>query len=134
MPTKKKTAAKRRVGRPSFKPTDEQRKKVEQWAAVGLPHEQIARGLVKGGISVPTLHKYFSEELETAFIKANAQVGGAMFKKAMAGDVQAQKWWSACRMGWKDASRVEITGENGNPMETITKIEIVAPNVKDRKS
>lgn len=115
-------------GRPAFKPTDDQRKLVSQWAAVGLPHEQIARGLVKGGISVPTLHKYFSEELETAFIKANAQVGGAMYNKAMAGDIQALKWWSSCRMGWKDASRVEVTGEDGGAIEQVTTIKLVGPD------
>lgn len=110
------TEKKNKGGRPAFKPTDEQRQRVSQWAAVGLPHEQIARGIVRGGISVPTLKKHFAEELETSFIKANAKIGGVMFKKAEAGDPQALKWWTACRMGWKETTRNEVTGADGGPV------------------
>ena len=42
---------------------------------------------------------------------ANAKVGGAMFEKAIGGDVQAQKYWLGCKAGWKETSVSETTGD-----------------------
>jgi hypothetical protein len=99
--------AKKKQGRPPFKPTDEQRKYVSQMIAVGI---------VEGGIAVETLQKHFDEEIATASIKANAQIGGAAFNKAVAGDPQMLKWWTASRMGWKETTRQEHTDGEGNPL------------------
>jgi hypothetical protein len=61
-------AEKRGVGRPAFRPTEEQRKNVELMAGLGLPHEQIC-ALVRDRdgkqISHNTLEKYFSDELHS---------------------------------------------------------------------
>ena len=108
--------AKKKQGRPPFKPTDEQRKYVSQMIAVGIPQEQVARAIVEGGIAVETLQKHFDEEIATASIKANAQIGGAAFNKAVAGDPQMLKWWTASRMGWKETTRQEHTDGEGNPL------------------
>jgi len=85
--------------RPKLIPTEEQRQKVKLYAAVGTPHEAIAR---KIGIRSPkTLRKYYRQELDEAAIDANANVGGALYNKAMGGDTNAQKFWLSCRAGWK---------------------------------
>lgn len=94
---------KRKVGKPLFKPTDDERKLVEQMSAVGIPHESIAL-IVRDGIDDKTLRKHFRRELDTAAIKANAKVGGTLFNKAMAGDTTAAIWWSKTRMGWKETT------------------------------
>jgi hypothetical protein len=84
--------------RPKLKPTDEQRSLVKSLAAVGTPQALIAR---KISIRSPkTLRKYFREELDFGATEANANVGGALYKTAMNGNVDAQKFWLERRAGW----------------------------------
>jgi hypothetical protein len=86
--------------RPKLTPTKEQRHQVKCLAAVGTPHEDIAR---KIGIRSPkTLRKYFREELDLAAMDANASVGGALYNKAMEGNTDAQKFWLERRAGWSN--------------------------------
>lgn len=83
-------------------PTDKSRKKVEQMAAVGVPQEDISKVI---GIDSKTLRKYYREELDTSLIKANAQVGGALFEKARKGDTSAMIWWEKTRAGKSDKNK-----------------------------
>ena len=89
-------------GRPSYKPTDEQRKMVEAMSSVGIQQDNIAKVL---GISKPTLEKYFREELDVADVKANAKVAANLFRQATKDDprsVVAAIFWMKTRMGWKE--------------------------------
>jgi hypothetical protein len=110
-------------GRKPFLATDVERRQVEAMSGYGVPFEQIA-ALVRDGIDIDTLRKYFSPELINGKAKANAQVGKGIFQKAMAGDTTAQIWWSKCQMGWKETQRHELTGADGQPLE-FAKIERV---------
>ena len=110
-------------GRKPFVATDVERRQVEAMSGYGVPFEQIA-ALVRDGIDIDTLRKYFSPELINGKAKANAQVGKGIFQKAMAGDTTAQIWWSKCQMGWKETQRHELTGADGQPLE-FAKIERV---------
>ena len=101
----KKQKAKRR---PPHKRTDEEAEVVRMMAAVGISQENIAKVI---GIDIKTMTKYYREELDTAWIKANAKVGGAMYNKAIGGDVQAQKYWMGCRAGWKETASLEVEGD-----------------------
>ena len=101
----KKQKAKRR---PPHKRTDEEAEVVRMMAAVGISQENIAKVI---GIDIKTMTKYYREELDTAWIKANAKVGGAMYNKAIGGDVQAQKYWMGCRAGWKETNVTEVEGD-----------------------
>ncbi len=96
-------------GRPAFKPTDDDRKTVELMCAVGIPHEGIAL-CIQDGIDDKTLRKHFRVELTTSKIRADAKVAGSLFQQAIAGNVNAQKWWTASRMGWKETQVSEHTG------------------------
>jgi hypothetical protein len=70
--------------RPQLKPTDEQRRLVKSLAAMGTPHEDIAR---KIGVRSPkTLRKHYREELDTGGIDANYKVAQALFKMATSGE------------------------------------------------
>lgn len=82
-----------------FQPTPEQRRKVEAYAAVGLPQEQIALVL---DIDTKTLRKYFRKELDRGAAEATAKVGGKLFALAMAGDVAACIFWMKARAGWSE--------------------------------
>ena len=96
----------KRVTKPSFKPTDDERKLVEQMCAVGIPHEGIA-SVVRDGIDDKTLRKHFRRELDTAKTKANAKIGGTLVNKAVNGDTTAAIFWAKTQMGWKETSVIE---------------------------
>lgn len=100
------------AGRNPFEPSETERKQVEALSGYGLPLEQIAV-LVRKGISVDTLTKYFSEELVSGKAKANSQVGRTLFQKATSGDTTAMIWWTKTQMRWSETQKVEHTGANG---------------------
>jgi hypothetical protein len=112
---KKKRPPKDKGGRPSFKPTDQQRRDVLQYAAVGIGQDEMCVAL---GISLPTLHKYFRTELDTGAIKANAVIGGSIFNAGRNGNMQAAIFWAKTRMGWKETNVQEVTGKDGGPIQT----------------
>jgi hypothetical protein len=99
----------KKVTKPTFKPTDEERKLVEQMSAVGIPQSNIAM-VLRDGIDDKTLRKHFRKELDTAATKANAKIGGTLFNKAVNGDTSAAIFWAKTRMGWKETSVQEHQG------------------------
>ena len=100
------------AGRNPFEPSETERKQVEALSGYGLPLDQIAV-LVRKGISVDTLTKYFAEELVSGKAKANSQVGRTLFQKATSGDTTAMIWWTKTQMRWSETQKVEHTGANG---------------------
>jgi hypothetical protein len=106
----------KRVTKPSFKPTDDERKLVEQMVAVGIPQESICL-VVRDGIDGKTLRKHFRKELDTAKVKANAKIGGTSFNKAINGDTTAAIFWAKTQMGWKETKTHEIDGKDGGPIK-----------------
>ena len=97
------------VTKPSFKPTDEERKLVEQMSAVGIPQESICL-VIRDGIDDKTLRKHFRRELDTAIIKANAKVSGMLYNNCMAGKERSIEWWEKTRQGRKETQVSEYTG------------------------
>lgn len=76
-----------RLGRPPYEPTTEEREKVRVLKAGGMRDAAIAVAI---GISVPTLTKYYSLELEEGGAKVQADVLMARYRAAMGGNVTAQ--------------------------------------------
>jgi hypothetical protein len=114
-------------GRKPFLPTDAERKQVEAMSGYGVPFEQIA-ALVRDGIDIDTLRKYFNLELINGKAKANAKIGQGIFQKAMAGDTTAQIWWSKTQMRWSETQKHELTGANGAPLLSNIQVTFVKPN------
>jgi hypothetical protein len=121
-------------GQTPHEPTTAMRKQVEALAAYGIPQEDICNVV---GVSKPTLHKYYRDELDTAIAKANARVAESLFKKAT-GDgtaaVTAAIFWLKTRAGWKETVVNEHSGPGGGPIQ-VARVErvIVDPssNAKD---
>lgn len=77
------------MGRPPFKPTEEQKLQVSIAAGSGqMTHEEIAIGL---GISKPTLYEYFEAELSTGAYQRRLEVLAALHKTALKGNAAAVK-------------------------------------------
>ena len=105
-----------KLGRPTHKPTNEQRKLVRAMASVGVPEKDISTVLE---IDPKTLRKHYRTELDAAHIEANTKVAQSLFEKAT-GDgpasVTAAIWWTKARMGWKETSVNEHGGVAGGPL------------------
>ena len=97
------------AGRPSFQPTDAERKQVEAMSGYGLPMDQIAI-MIRNGIDADTLRKHFATELVAGKAKANSGVGRTLYQKAMGGDTTAMIWWSKTQMGWSETQKHEHAG------------------------
>ena len=91
-----------------FEPSERDRTVVEELSAMGYSQEQICLFILHPGtgkpISVDTLVKYFAAELEIGLLKANAIIGGVLFRKAAKGDNWAIGFWLSRRGGpaWKE--------------------------------
>ena len=111
-------------GRPSFQPTDEQRKMVQTMASVGIQQTHIAMVLE---IHQDTLRKHFRKELDTAMTVANAKVAANLFKQATKDDpraVGAAIFWAKTRMGWKEPVHVEHSGSIASRVEQMSDDEL----------
>lgn len=75
-------------GRPSFKPTPAQRKKVAIGAATGMPHDAIAAAI---GITCPTLRKHFAEELYEGSSTVRLEMVQTLYTAGREGNVSAAK-------------------------------------------
>jgi hypothetical protein len=112
---------KNKGGRPSFKPTDEQRKTVRAMIAYGVPQADVCEVI---GVTDKTLRKHFDRELRTAATEANAKVAQALYKQAVdQGNTTAQIFWLKTKAGWKDTTVHEHSGPNGGPIQTEAKID-----------
>jgi hypothetical protein len=81
--------------RPSFKPTEEQRRIVKTMAALGTRHEDIAMVLE---MTPKTLRKHFRHELTRGSIEANLKVGQTLFSMATSGrNIAATIYWERTR-------------------------------------
>jgi len=120
------------AGRHAFEPTDEDRAQVATMSGHGVPFEQIAT-LIRGGIHIDTLRKYFKDELVSGKAKANSQIGATLFQKAMNGDTTAAIWWSKTQMRWSETHKHEHTGADGQPIE-FQRIERVIVKGEDSKN
>lgn len=102
------------------KPTERQRTEVEAYAAVGVPHRDIARLI---GISHVTLYDRYRDELDLGKAKANAQVAKMLFREAIGGNIAAAIFWLKAQAGWRE--KHEIIYED---------VTIKGPNLEDLRN
>jgi hypothetical protein len=87
--------------RPRLNPSTEQRRLVKSMAAMGTPHEDIAK---KIGIRSPkTLRKHFRAELDLGIVEANYKVAQTLFQMATGGEeVAATIFWAKTRNRFRE--------------------------------
>jgi hypothetical protein len=110
--------APRGPGRPPHVPSEKTRTQVELCMAFGNTQAETAAIM---GISVPTLEKYYAEEIATGSDKTLWKLGANVYRQAMKDDSKAAehaKWILARRSAaWRDVSRHEHTGKGGGPIQ-----------------
>jgi hypothetical protein len=109
---------KRGVGRPAHVPDEKNRGVVLRAAGMGLPQESIARILK---IGLVTLRKHYKEELSTGSAECNMKVLETLYEvatdKSHRGCVSAAIFWTKVRSGWREVTRTEHTGADGQPIK-----------------
>jgi hypothetical protein len=100
-------------------PTDDQRALVEQASAFGVTQASIAAKLK---ISEPTLRLHFRDELDSGKFKTDILAGKTIREMMKSKDervrLDAAKYYTARRMGWKETIVAENVGKDGGPIET----------------
>lgn len=122
---------KRKRGRQSFEPTDEQRDLVKKLTGFGMRQVEVCKVITNANgspISDVTLRKHFRDELDIGEMDANAKVANALFKNAMQGSVAAQIFWMKARARWRETDRLELSNPDGTPLEVAPKIVFYIPD------
>jgi len=105
-----------RRGRPSFKPTEQERVLVESMAGLRVPQTHIARMLRPKGVDITTLRRYFAEELETGHMKADTNLRKSLYEGAVTDKVPALIIWATKQyLGMREPkTEIEHSGDIGN--------------------
>lgn len=106
-------------------PTNESRQLVQLHATIGTKQDDIARLL---SIDHKTLTRHYRDELDLAYAKANATIGGALFNKAKGGDTAAMIFWMKTRARWRET--VDISNEDGSLKPEVTQAAVLAALAK----
>ena len=108
-------------GPPTYKPTDEQRRLVENMVAAGLTRAMTADLLE---IDPNTLRRHFAGELKKGDGKANFNVAQGLYLNATTptqhhpgGHPVSQIFWLKARAGWKEPEHHVHTGADGKPIQ-----------------
>ena len=124
-PGRKFTEKGKRVPRPRFSPTVDQRRVVEAMTGFGTPEQDIAQSL---RIAAKTLRKHFRQELDLGATKANATVAQSAFKMAISGQYPAMTmFWLKCRAGWRETAILQHTGPEGGPVKIGAIHVVISP-------
>ena len=101
-----------------YVPTAEQRALVENASAFGLTQADIAEQL---GIQEKTLRKHFRDELNSGKFKVDMTAGKTVTELMESRDervrLDAAKYYTARRMGWKESNVSQHVGKDGGPIE-----------------
>ena len=112
-----KVSSGKKDGRPAFIPTEDQKFLVTMMSSTGIPHERQAKAI---GVNSKTLRKCFKEELQLGRNRAHAEIAGALYKRALDGNVPAQIFYLKTQAGWREAQRLELNGSEGQNFITET--------------
>ncbi|WDA11657.1 hypothetical protein [Paracoccus marcusii] len=108
-------------GRPAKTLSYEQEVQLEALASV-LTIEQIAH---RFGMSRSTLSKIMAEdpEIRARFdmgkAKAIEEIGGKLMDKCRKGDTASIIFFLKTQAGWRETSKVELSGPEGGPVQTL---------------
>lgn len=101
--------------------TPDKQELVRRMMIAGVTRYMIARVL---GISEDTFTKHYGDFADAVEPQAAAAVAKSLYEQALQGNTTAQIFYLKCRAGWKDAQKVELTGENGTPLIPVLNVTL----------
>jgi hypothetical protein len=108
-----------------YQPTDAERVRVRDLAAIGVSYHMIAKVV---GLSKATLQTHFGNDLDGGRAEANLKVGSNLLRIAT-GDpskpatLKAAIWWSKARMGWRECPNDNRAAESTKPHGTVQVVQ-----------
>lgn len=102
-------------------PTDEKRAIVRALAKYGVRQHDIA---VQIGVAKGTLAKYYSEDLDAGMAEAAEGLAKTAYQMAMDGDVRMIIFLLKTRLGYRETTRIECSGPDGEPIKTEQAIRV----------
>ena len=119
-------------GKPKYQPTAADRATVQNLAALGATHADIAMCVGTKGIDEKTLRKHFRRELDTSVMEVKALAMSKVVAAIKNGEAWAVCFFLKCKAGWRETQGLahQTLDENGNP--TKNKLEITVSHVKGR--
>jgi len=102
-----------KMGRPVYEPTPTDRATVQNLVAVGVPHAEIARCIGPRGISVPTLKKHFSRELDVSLNEVKALAMSGLVKGLRKAEPWAVTFTLKAKAGWNETSAHRLVDQSG---------------------
>ena len=109
----------------NHEPTPEKRAMVTRYSMVGTTQEIISDIM---NIDPKTLRKHYRQELDLSTAKAVAQIGGALYTKAMAGDNALMIFFLKTRGGWRETDKNEDKDDSTSLTDSISKLIDKLPN------
>lgn len=99
----------------TFVPTDADRKRVQNASGLGIPNRMVAQFVINPETGRPitekTLVKHFAKEIELGLALKSEAIAQTMGQIATDPDhpkaVTAGIFWAKCKMGWREADKVE---------------------------
>jgi hypothetical protein len=117
-------------GKPPYQPTSSDRATVQNLAALGATHADIAICLGTKGIDEKTLRKHFRRELDTSLLEVKALAMSRVVAAIRGGEGWAVCFFLKCRAGWRETQTLahQMLDEHGKPVHPgITVIVDGAP-------
>jgi hypothetical protein len=128
---KEKTSAPKR-GKPKYQPTPADQARVQNLAALGATHADIAMCIGTKGIDEKTLRKHFRRELDTSLMEVKALAMSKLVASIKNGDSRAICFFLKSRCGWRETQALshQMLDENGMPANN--RLEITFSRVEGR--
>ena len=104
---------KRGRGQPKYEPTPADRATVQNLAALGATHKEIATCIGRRGVSEPTLRKHFRRELDTSLSEVKALAMSQVVAAMKRGEPWAVCFFLKCRGGWRETHGLQHSGPDG---------------------
>ena len=119
-------------GKPKYEPTAADRATVQNLAALGATHADIAKCIGTNGIDEKTLRKHFRRELDASLMEVKALAMSKVVAAIKRGEAWAVCFFLKCRAGWRETQGLahQTLDENGNP--TKNKLEITVTHLGEK--
>ena len=108
-------------GKPKYQPTAADRATVQNLAALGATHADIAMCIGTKGIDEKTLRKHFRRELDTSLMEVKALAMSKVVAAIKNGEAWAVCFFLKCKAGWRETQALshQMLDENGNPKNKL---------------
>ena len=107
-PKKSTPKTKKKMGRPPWEPTAQDRYRAKTAAMMGMSEIETERFV---GKHIDTIKKHCKAELDEGRYGVNSQVANRLFERCMDGEVTALIYWTKAKMGWTDKPTQELESQ-----------------------